>query len=195
MTKQKKSIIAVQGAAITVLSREQGDYISLTDMVRNFEGGSALIENWLRNKDTVLFLAVWEQLHNPTFNSLEFEGIKNEAGRNSFFLSARKWIELTGAQGLVASTGRYGGTYAQPRCPANRTDARRPAGFLREPTDARSLPPPLPPLLRHRPRCHGKLHQRLPRTMGLQRGGAMSRMPSVAARVVPYLRKIGASWK
>ena len=112
MTKQKKSIIAVQGAAITVLAREQGDYISLTDMVRNFEGGSALIENWLRNKDTVLFLAVWEQLHNPTFNSLEFEGIKNEAGRNSFFLSARKWIELTGAQGLIASTGRYGGTYA-----------------------------------------------------------------------------------
>ena len=112
MSKQKKTIIEVQGAAITILSSERGDYISLTDMVRNFEGGSALIENWLRNKDTVLFLGVWEQLYNPTFNSLEFEGIKSEAGRNSFFLSARKWIELTGAQGLVASTGRYGGTYA-----------------------------------------------------------------------------------
>jgi hypothetical protein len=81
-------------------------------MVRNFDGGSALIEQWLRNKDTVLFLGVWERIHNSSFNSLEFDGIKAEAGRNSFYLSAKKWIELTGAQGLVASAGRYGGTYA-----------------------------------------------------------------------------------
>ena len=81
-------------------------------MVRNFDGGSALIENWLKNKDTVLFLGVWERINNPDFNSLEFEGIKNEAGRNSFYLSAKKWIELTNAVGLVASAGRYGGTYA-----------------------------------------------------------------------------------
>jgi hypothetical protein len=81
-------------------------------MVRNFEGGSALIEQWLKNKDTVLFLGVWEQLNNPGFNSLEFEGIKNEAGRNSFFLSTKKWIEATGAIGLHAKAGRYGGTYA-----------------------------------------------------------------------------------
>ena len=112
MSKPKKSSIEVQGAAITILSKEHGDYISLTDMVRNFEGGGALIEQWLKNKDTVLFLGVWEQIHNQSFNSLEFEGIKSEAGRNSFFLSAKKWIELTGACGLVASAGRYGGTYA-----------------------------------------------------------------------------------
>ena len=81
-------------------------------MVRNFDGGSALIEQWLKNKDTVLFLGVWEQIHNPDFNSPEFEGIRNEAGRNSFFLSAKKWIERTRAQGLVATAGRYGGTLA-----------------------------------------------------------------------------------
>ena len=81
-------------------------------MVRNFEGGGALIEQWLKNKDTVLFLGVWERLHNPDFNSLEFEGIRNEAGRNSFFLSAKAWIDRTRAKGLTASAGRYGGTYA-----------------------------------------------------------------------------------
>ena len=112
MKQSKSTTIEVQGTVITILSREHGDYISLTDMVRNFEGGSALIEQWLRNKDTVLFLGVWEQIHNPEFNSLEFEGIKNGAGRNSFFLSAKAWIEHTGAKGLVASAGRYGGTFA-----------------------------------------------------------------------------------
>jgi hypothetical protein len=112
MSKSKKSTIDVQGTAVTVLSKEQDDYISLTDMVKNFDGGSALIEQWLKNKDTVLFLGVWEQINNPDFNSLEFGGIKNEAGRNSFFLSAKKWIETTNAKGLMASAGRYGGTYA-----------------------------------------------------------------------------------
>jgi len=112
MSKPRKSIIQVQGADITILSHEHGDFVSLTDMVRNFEGGGALIEQWLKSKDTVLFLGVWERLHNPDFNSLEFEGIRNEAGRNSFFLSARAWIERTRAKGLTASAGRYGGTFA-----------------------------------------------------------------------------------
>ena len=112
MKKTKSTTIEVQGTVITVVTRDKGDYISLTDMVRHFEGGGALIEQWLKNKDTVLFLGVWEQLNNPDFNSLEFEGIRNEAGRNSFFLSAKKWIDLTGAKGLIASAGRYGGTYA-----------------------------------------------------------------------------------
>ena len=112
MSKSTKSIIKVQGADITILSHEHGDFVSLTDMVRNFEGGGALIEQWLKSKDTVLFLGVWERLHNPDFNSLEFEGIRNEAGRNSFFLSARAWIERTRAKGLTASAGRYGGTFA-----------------------------------------------------------------------------------
>lgn len=112
MKKAKKTTIEVQGTAITVLSKDQGDFISLTDMVRDFEGGGALIEQWLKNKDTILFLGVWEQIHNPGFNSLEFEGIRNDAGRNSFFLSAKSWIDRTQAKGLLASAGRYGGTYA-----------------------------------------------------------------------------------
>jgi len=112
MSKAKRATIEVQGTAIGILSQPDGDYISLTDMVRNFEGAGALIEQWLKNKDTVLFLGVWERINNPDFNSLEFEGIKNEAGRNSFFLSAKKWVELTAAKGLIASAGRYGGTYA-----------------------------------------------------------------------------------
>jgi hypothetical protein len=112
MSKSKSATIEVQGTAITVIAKEHGDYISLTDMVRNFEGGGALIEQWLKNKDTVLFLGVWEQINNLDFNSLEFEGIRNEAGRNSFFLSAKSWSERTRAKGLIASAGRYGGTFA-----------------------------------------------------------------------------------
>ena len=108
----KNRIINVKGGDIAIVSRHEQDYISLTDMVKNFEGGSALIEQWLKNKDTVLFLGVWEQLNNAGFNSLEFEGIRNEAGRNSFFLSAKKWIAATSAIGLHAKAGRYGGTYA-----------------------------------------------------------------------------------
>ena len=112
MKRGKKSNIQVRGTTIGILSGPGGDYISLTDMVRNFDGGGALIEQWLKNKDTVLFLGVWERINNPDFNSLEFEGIRNEAGRNSFFLSAKAWIDRTGAKGLAASAGRYGGTYA-----------------------------------------------------------------------------------
>ena len=106
MSKSKISRIEVQGTSVSILAQPAGDYISLTDMVRNFDGAGALIEQWLKNKDTVLFLGVWERINNPGFNSLEFEGIKNEAGRNSFFLSAKKWIDLTGATGLIASTAR-----------------------------------------------------------------------------------------
>ena len=75
-------------------------------MVRNFDGAGALIEQWLKNKDTVLFLGVWERINNPGFNSIEFEGIRNEAGRNSFFLSAKKWIDLTGAISPIESECR-----------------------------------------------------------------------------------------
>ena len=112
MDKPKRSTIRVQGSQIAIITQKNTDYISLTDMVKNFEGESSLIENWLRNKDTILFLTVWEQINNPDFNSLESGRIKNEAGKNSFFLSAKKWIEKTHAQGLIASAGRYGGTYA-----------------------------------------------------------------------------------
>jgi hypothetical protein len=112
MSKAKKVTLRVQGSVIGVLVQPGGDYISLTDMVRNFDGAGALIEQWLKNKDTVLFLGIWERINNPAFNSIEFEGIKNQAGQNSFYLSAKKWIDRTGARGLIASAGRYGGTYA-----------------------------------------------------------------------------------
>lgn len=112
MSKSANRSIVVKGTTVTVTTRNEHDYISLSDMVRDFEGQGALIENWLRAKDTVLFLGVWEQLNNPEFNSLEFEGIRGEAGRNSFFLSVKKWAEKTGAVGVYAKAGRYGGTYA-----------------------------------------------------------------------------------
>jgi hypothetical protein len=107
-------IITVRDVPIGIAIHNEQDYISLTDMVKGFDGGGALIEQWLKNKDTVLFLSVWEQLNNPNFdaNSPEFEGIKAGAGRNSFFLSVKKWIDATGAIGLQAKAGRYGGTFA-----------------------------------------------------------------------------------
>ncbi len=106
------AVLKVWGTEISILTLKKEDFISLSDMVKNFEGGSALIEQWLRNKDTIEFLAVWEQLNNPDFNSLEFEGIRKDAGTNRFYLSAKKWIETTNAKGLIASAGRYGGTFA-----------------------------------------------------------------------------------
>ena len=104
--------ITVKDTEITIVRKNDNDFISLTDMSKNF-GGSSVIENWLRNKDTIDFLGIWEQLYNPDFNSLEFEGIKNQAGYNRFTLSAKKWIAKTNAIGLIAKTGRYGGTFAQ----------------------------------------------------------------------------------
>ena len=98
----------------------------LTDMVRNFDGAGALIEQWFKNKDTVLFLGVWERINNPGFNSLQFERIRNEAGRNSFFLSVKKWIDLTGAKGPIASAGRYGGTYTPRSILLQYADTRLP---------------------------------------------------------------------
>jgi hypothetical protein len=79
MSKTRISTIAVQGTTIGILAQPEGDYISLTDMVRNFDGAGARIEQWLKSKNTILFLGVWERINNPDFNSLEFAGIKNEA--------------------------------------------------------------------------------------------------------------------
>ena len=95
MSKNKKQNILVQGTSIAIVKQKEEDFLSLTDMVKKFEGGSALIEQWLRNKNTVEFLGVWETIYNPNFNSPEFEGIKNEAGTNRFHLSAKKWINKT----------------------------------------------------------------------------------------------------
>ena len=102
----------VQDVEITISNVNNQEFISLTDMVKGFEGNTALIESWLRNKDTIEFLGVWERINNPSFNPLEFEGIRNEAGLNRFSLSAKKWISSVNAIGLVSKAGRYGGTYA-----------------------------------------------------------------------------------
>jgi len=101
--------ITVLESNITIL---KDDYISLTDMVRNIENGLVLIEKWLRNKNTIEFIGIWEEMYNADFNSPEFEGIKNEAGYNRFSLSVKMWINKTNAHGLIAKAGRYGGTYA-----------------------------------------------------------------------------------
>ena len=106
------SKINVEGSEISIIAIDDKDYISLTDMVRNIENGLALIEKWLRNKNTIEFLGIWEEMYNPDFNSLEFEGIKNEAGLNRFVLSVKQWVEKTNSSGSVAKAGRYGGTYA-----------------------------------------------------------------------------------
>lgn len=92
-----------------MVSDARGDYISLTDMTRGFDGGPALIEQWMRAKDTILFLGAWESLHNPNFKPHEFGGFRNEAGRNSFYMSPKKWVEATGAIGIYSQSGRYGG--------------------------------------------------------------------------------------
>src|SRR6267154_3717867 len=113
MSKPKKSVIEVQGAVVTILSEQQEDYISLTDIARykDSERTDYLIQNWLRNRNTIEFLGVWERLNNPDFNPIEFDGIRKQAGLNSFILTAKRWIESTGAIGLISRPGRYGGTY------------------------------------------------------------------------------------
>lgn len=112
--KSKRTLIAVKGTDVAVLSRNQQDYISLTDIARHrdAERTDYLISNWMRTRDTIEFLGVWEQIHNPGFNPIEFDGIKKKAGLNSFILTAKRWIDATGAIGLVSRAGRYGGTYA-----------------------------------------------------------------------------------
>ena len=104
--------IVVNNIPIAVVTVNEKDYISLTDMVRNIENGLALIEKWLRNKNTIEFLGIWEEMYNPNFNSPEFEGIKNSAGLNRFILSVKQWTEKTNSLGIIAKAGRYGGTYA-----------------------------------------------------------------------------------
>jgi hypothetical protein len=112
MSKPKKSVIEVQGTAITVLTDKDRDYISLTDMAKKF-GDDTLIYSWMRNRNTLEFIGIWEQIHNPAFKGGEFETFKSQAGLNSFHLTPRKWIEATSAIGIQSRAGRYGGgTYA-----------------------------------------------------------------------------------
>jgi len=114
VSNAKRTSIQVQGTPVTVLSRDRQDFICLTDIAKrkNPEHSDDVIRNWLRSRNTVEFLGVWERLNNPGFNPVEFDGIRIQTGLNSFVLTPKQWIEKTGAIGLRSSAGRYGGTYA-----------------------------------------------------------------------------------
>jgi KilA-N domain len=110
MAKINKTI-QVLGSEIAITSQGGQDYISLTDMLKA-KDGDFFISDWLRNRNTVEFLGIWESIYNPIFNYGEFATIKSNAGLNSYKLSVKEWVEKTNAIGLKAQTGRYGGTYA-----------------------------------------------------------------------------------
>ena len=114
MTKPRKASVNVKGTAVTVQIHREQDYISLTDIARHKdpERTDYLISNWLRNRNTIEFLGIWEALNNPDFNSIEFDGFRKSAGLNSFILTVKQWVQRTGAVGLVSKAGRYGGTFA-----------------------------------------------------------------------------------
>jgi len=106
------SKIEVQGISIGVI--EQKDYICITDIARfkDPDRTDYIIQNWMRNRNTVEFLGIWERLNNPDFNPIEFEGFRNQAGLNSFVLTPKQWVEKTNAIGIFSKAGRYGGTFA-----------------------------------------------------------------------------------
>lgn len=115
MSKVKKETIEAKGFAIQIYTEDfQNDYISLTDIAKykNKEEPNVVVSNWMRNYNTIEYLGIWEQLNNPDFNPLEFEGYLKEAGSNAFTLSPQKWQKTTNAVGLFVKLGRYGGTYA-----------------------------------------------------------------------------------
>jgi len=111
MSKARKATMEVQGTEITVMSHSAGDFISLTDMLKA-KDGDFFISDWLRNRNTVEFLGIWERIHNPDFNYGEFATIKSQVGLNSYKISVKDWVAKTHAIGLRATAGRYGGTYA-----------------------------------------------------------------------------------
>lgn len=107
----KSNVINVKGVPIRVLQTKFGDYISLTDMIKA-KDGDFFISDWLRNRNTVEFLGIWESVHNPDFNYGEFAIIKSRAGLNNYKISVKEWAQKTNAIGLNASAGRYGNTFA-----------------------------------------------------------------------------------
>ena len=105
--------IIVQERQVTIISHNENDYISLTDIAKyKSDDPTAVIGNWMRNRNTIEFLGIWESLYNPMFKPLEFEVFRKEAGLNAFTLSPQKWTKTTNAIGIVAKSGRYGGTFA-----------------------------------------------------------------------------------
>lgn len=109
MAKKKK--LSVKGTEVTISVEKDGEYISLTDMLKA-KDGDFFISDWLRNRNTVEFLGIWESVNNPDFNYGEFAIIRSQAGLNNYKISVKEWNEKTNSIGLKATTGRYGGTYA-----------------------------------------------------------------------------------
>lgn len=114
MGKIIKDTIHANGIDIGIYTQDfENEFISLTDIARyKSDDPTAVIQNWMRNRDVIEFLGLWERLHNPYFKPLEFEGFRKQAGANAFTMSPKKWIEATKAIGIVSKSGRYGGTYA-----------------------------------------------------------------------------------
>jgi len=110
----KKDTIYAKGIEIGIYTKDfQNEYISMTDIAKfKSDDPNNSIRNWMRNKETMEFLGIWEQLHNPDFNPIEFDGFRRQAGLNAFTMSPTKWIEGVNAIGIVTKAGRYGGTYA-----------------------------------------------------------------------------------
>ena len=107
--------LIVRGTEVSIQwNMERDDYISLTDIakVKDSDNPSYIIQNWMRNRNTIEFLGVWESLYNPNFNRVEFDAFRSQAGLNSFVMTPQKWIDATAAIGIVSKAGRYGGTYA-----------------------------------------------------------------------------------
>jgi hypothetical protein len=105
--------IIVEKTEISIIQVDEEDFISLTDIAKfKSDDPSAVIGNWMRNRNTIEYLGIWETLYNPDFKPLEFEGFRRQAGLNAFVLSPQKWIEGTRAKGIISKSGRYGGTYA-----------------------------------------------------------------------------------
>ncbi len=109
-----KTKLNVNELEIVLYKQNEEEFISLTDMAkfRDSERSDYIIQNWMRTRSTVEFLGLWEQLNNPNFNSIEFDGFRNESGSNSFALTPKRWIEATNSIGIISKAGRYGGTFA-----------------------------------------------------------------------------------
>ena len=114
MAKIVKDTIKAKGIDISIYTEDfQNEFISLTDIAKyKSDDPTAVIQNWMRGRDVIEFLGLWEMLHNSDFKPIEFEGFKNQAGANAFTMSPKKWIESTNAIGIISKSGRYGGTYA-----------------------------------------------------------------------------------
>ncbi len=115
MSKLMKETIHAKGIEIGIYTtNHENEFISLTDIAkyRNADEPRFVIQNWMRNRNTIEFLGVWEHLHNPDFNRVQFEAVKSEAGLNRFVMTPSKWIEQMNAIGIISKAGRYGGTYA-----------------------------------------------------------------------------------